>query len=536
MVVLGAAVLGSALCAAALRGSGAHPATVTAIPSLTMSDGRIQVPDGYTVRYTLDGSLPDERASVYTGGEVPHADARTALVALVVPTSIQWRHPVGEFPALTVVRACAFDDHGGRGPVLTYTVPDEDAAHELPVLSVVMPWEALFDPDSGIYVVGNAIFHDDEAVVQRYPRDPRWWKYPGNFHMRGRQWERAAHLEWFEPDGSPRWRSDAEVRVSGNNTRGFPQHALRLSFEGAGMHGPDHHASLVLRAAGNDQDRAFMRDAVQHALCGPLGFETSDATPCVVYINGAYWGIHELRERIDADELALRHGIKKKKFTVLEDRGLLDHGDSAEIPAFKAAVARSWTWDHRAPTFIDSVGRLVDLDGFLTYMAAQVILGNSDWPDQNVKYWRYTGRPDSAGVRDGRWRFVMGDSDMGLGFNGGSAVDLLAHMRTQSGPVAGLFLSCMRNRTLRERFRARVDQLLNGPLSAAAIEQAIDRHLHALRPEMPCHIRRWRRPLTMAAWLDRVEELKRFARERPAIVRAQLDRHLPPRPGTRTSA
>jgi CotH protein len=302
---------------------------------------------------------------------------------------------------------------------------------------------------------------------------------------------------------------------------------LRLTFSGPDAHPFRGHRSLVLRAAGNDQDRAFMRDAVQHALCRDLPFETSAAIPCVVYVNGAYWGIHEIRERLDADELARRHDLKKKKFTVLEDRALVDHGDTAEAVELRRFIKAAWTWDHRAPAFVDSMERVVDLDAFFTYMAAQVILGNSDWPDQNVKYWRYTGRPDSAGVKDGRWRFVMGDSDMGLGFNGGPEVDLLAHMKTQSGPVAGLFLACMRSRALRMRFRDTVTGLLDGPLSGAAIEEAIDRQSDVLEPEMPQHIRRWRRPLGMDAWSRSVEELRTFARVRAVVVPEQLDRHLP---------
>lgn len=528
LIALTAAVIGSGAWYAGERPVSGRTGYDAALPMPDLGGSDVPIPDALELRITYDGSLPVAtsdrviaRSSLFNGPRIERL--------LYTPTSVQWRRPNGVFPTAAIVRARFIDEQGRLGPVATRTMLEPGAVHELPVISIVLPEGALFDPDSGIYVVGHGVFRDEEPAVRRYPHDQRWWKYPGNYQFRGGAWERDANVEYI--DGGTHWSSPVKLRINGNNTRGFPQHALRLVF-GKGSEGRRRLgcASMVLRNGGNDQDRAFLRDAVQHRLCAGLPFTTSAYTPCVVYVNGAYWGLHDLRERLDAEGIAAANKVKVKRIAVLEDRTLIDRADSADVFDFKRMVVKAEHWDPGAPWYTDSLALRLDVDGFLRYMAAQIILGNSDWPDQNVKYWRWTGEADSSGMKDGRWRFVMGDSDMGLGFNGGAEVDLFAHVAGRRGPVARLFQAGMRNTGLRQRFRAITLDLLDGQLSAMRMEAVINAARAAIAAEMPRHIRRWRRPLTLDRWNAEVAALLTFARDRGAVVRRQLDQHLPERP------
>ncbi len=494
-------------------------------------------PDGLSLHYTLDGSEPNAGSPVWTMGTRATPDEHHAQRLIRAASSPQWRAPVpGPYADAVVVRARYCDEHGRCGPIAERTWPVR--GQRLPMLSLVLPDGSLVDPDSGIYVLGHGVFRDREPAVQRYPRDQKWWKYPGNYQFRGKAWERSADLEVLEADGQRMWAGPVRVRINGNNTRGFPQHALRLVSEeplsaavlGAGR-GTGHRA-LVLRAGGNDQDMAFLRDAVQHRLCEGLPFMTSGYEPCVLLVNGAYWGLHDLRERMDDREVARRIGVPRKQVTILADRAILYDGDEREVQRFTRMLGRIERMDPASPAFADSVDRYLDLDGFLQYMAAQLILGNADWPDQNVKYWRFTGAPDTpAGARDGRWRFIMGDSDQGLGSPVGPEFDHIARVLAKATPVPRLFKACLRSAPVRDRFRAIVEEQLNGPLSAQAMLATIDGLSARIRPEMPRHVARWRRPRTVEAWERDVEELRSFARLRGDHVRRQLDLHFPSRPG-----
>ncbi len=522
-----AAVVGAAALAAVTRAT-VSPARFDAslpLPHFEQDpEGRIRI-EGTEVLYTLDGTLPEAGSPIYKAPLMPFDDPRAGRW-MHTPSSVQWRHPIGTFDQAVVVRARIVQD-GTLGPVATRTfqLPDHGA---LPVLSLVLPPGALFDPDTGLYVPGHAIFDNTNEATRAWPRSNKWWRYPGNYHGRGRDWERCAHLEVYGTNG-PELSAAVGLRIHGNNTRGFPQHALRILFDKPGAESPlfgAEHGSgqraILLRAAGNDQDHVFLRDDLQHRLCAYMPFETSASRQAVLYVNGEYWGLHNMRERIDDKEIARRHGLRAKEVSILADRLVLQEGDEREIPRFSRFLTMTERWDASAPGFVDSLERCLDVDGFLHYMAAQVVLGNTDWPEQNVKWWRFTGKADSLpGPRDGRWRYIMGDSDIGFGLATGPEVDPFARLHRSHAPTARLFRSCLRSETLRGRWEAILRASCAGPLASDRMLAVADSMVAHIRAEMPRHTRRWRRPPDAQAWELHVGDLMTFARERTGRVQAQ---------------
>lgn len=490
------------------------------------------------MRFTTDGSLPTLRSRRTQGTAINGIDDRATERLIATPTSVQWRHPIGEFPRASLVRAAHVDDHGRVGAVATaWHVPVHG---KLPRVGIALPPGALFDPDSGIYVVGSAVWDQSAEFVRKYPGDQKWWKYPGNFHYRGKEAQRSALVSWFPAEAAPgevpTWTASVGLRVNGNNTRGFPQHALRLVFDEA-LHADlfdngEGYERLLLRSAGNDQDRLFLRDALQHRLCAHMPFETSAARFVVVYINGAYWGLHDLRERVDREELARRHGLKVKRITILEDRLKLYEGDEDDVKVFGRLLGQAERWDASTTALRDSLDRYMDVEGFLHYMAAQIILANTDWPAQNGRWWRYNGDPDSTWPHtDGRWRFIMGDSDMGVGLTVGADYDMFAHIERHGPvPLTRLFQACMRSPVLRDRFAAIVEHLLADELSAERMLATLHGLNDEVSGEMPMHIRRWRRPLTVEKREQYLRGIQAFLRDRPAAVRASLTAFMAEKP------
>ncbi len=404
----------------------------------------------------------------------------------------------------------------------------------LPVVSVIAEEDDLFGADHGIYTIGNAFLHDQDQASLKYLREPRWWKYPGNYLFRGKEWERHANIEVFDSSGTPLCNEQIRLRINGNTTRGFPQKALRVSFKSNGalsLFGGKERAydEIVLRASGNDQERTMFRDALQHRLCLGMPFEVSRAVQSVLYINGTYWGIHNIRERVEDDELAIRHGLNKKHIVILADRAVpyRNDDDGVEAKRFKVWLKRMERMDAASPPFVDSLEALVDVDGFLSYMAAQIIFGNSDWPDQNVKFWRFNGARDTTNVKtDGRWRFIMGDSDLGFGYAELPAMeypDMFDYLERKQGPVARLFKCCLRSPELDGRFGDILSELLKGPLSSARMVEMVKDMADNIDLEMHRHVLRWRRPVDHATWQGHVQAMVTFARDRPSVVMKQWE-------------
>ncbi len=454
-------------------------------------------------------------------------DKRRAAHTTATATAMQWRHPLPGLPAALVMRASEVDERGSAGPWSMHTYVFTDHGR-LPVLSISATHEALFSADSGICVVGDGLLRADEPVLRSYALDPKWWKYPGNYHGRGKAWEREARVQLINAEGGEVFQEEVALRVNGQMTRGFPQHALRMQFAEplqvplfADGDGPGTTA-LVLRAAGNDQVKAMLRDAYQHGLCAGQPFDVSRALPCVVYINGAYWGVHHLRQRMDAEELGRRYDIPVKRITILEDQAELYRGDSAQVRDFMRLVIATERWNGEDPAWIDSLEKHMDLDGYLVYMASQMILGNMDWPRQNVKYWRYTGTPTKTGQRDGRWYFVMGDSDLSFGANTPPSGDMFARVRLKNAPISRLFMAMMRSPVLRERFVAHARGLVGGALSPERCSKRLEEMVALLSPEMRRHTARWRKPLNEEAWWVEIEVMREYARKRGPQVLEQL--------------
>lgn len=450
-----------------------------------------------------------------------HADKRSAARALATPTAIQWRHPRPGLPAAMVVRAAQ-----GRGPYAMRTYLFE--RHALPVVSISTDPDGVLGAADGIAVPGEGILRLPASVQRTFANDPKWWKYPGNYHGRGKEWEREARIQLIGTDGEEILQADAGIRINGQMTRGFPQHAYRLLFREALPVAPFADGdgvgsrALVLRAAGNDQVKAMLRDAYQHALCRGLPFGISKSRTCVVYINGAYQGVHHLRQRIDARELARRHGISRKRITLVEDKNALVSGDSADLKRFAQLMSRTERWDAADPAWIDSLEARMDVDGFLTYMASQMILGNMDWPRQNVKYWRWSGKPEPGTVRDGRWRFVMGDSDLGFGANTPATGDLFVKVRDAGTVLSRLHLAMMRSDSLRDRFVRIGQSLIDGPLRSERCIAVLDSLAAIMRPEMRRHTDRWRKPADAEQWESEIEAMRAYARARMSEASKQL--------------
>ncbi|QQR85776.1 MAG: CotH kinase family protein [Flavobacteriales bacterium] len=441
---------------------------------------------------------------------------------VLVRTASRWLHPIGDQPVLEHQR--------GDGNRWVRSLPTE-LHGSLPIVSLVVDPNDLFGDESGIYTVGNAFLHDQDQVTLKYLREPRWWKYPGNYLFRGKEWERDANIEIYAPGGMLKCNDPVGVRINGNTTRGFPQKALRISFKDdkpIHLFGSEarRYDEIVLRASGNDQDRTMFRDALQHRLCEGMAFDVSRAQQSVVYINGAYWGIHNIRERIEDDELAIRHGLKKKHIVILADRALpyRNDDDGVEAKRFRSWLKRMERMTATAEALPDSIEAIIDVESFLQYMSAQIVFGNTDWPDQNVKYWRWTDEQDTTNTKtDGRWRFIMGDSDLSFGYEEiapDKYLNMFDHLRRKQGPVARLFKMCIAVPELKQRFDAVLRNQLAGPLSSERMEAAVLGMSNRIDAEMHRHVRRWRRPADHGAWQAHVDAMVNFAHDRPRQVLA----------------
>lgn len=445
-------------------------------------------PGAEAIYYTLDGSLPTSRSKRYT------ASFRVA--------------------ATTVVRAVAFFG-GGRGSYCGQTYFFREPTSTFPVVSIGITSSLLFDPYKGIFVAGP------QAV------DSSWFKPGANFWSRR---ELTGHIDIFESDGSRVFSSLAGIRLFGGMSRLFPQKSLaiiarkqygetRVRHDIFGPDEPDNFKFLVLRNGGSDFGKTHFRDELMTGLVAHWDLETQAARPAHVYINGKYWGIYNIREKINRYFVAAHSkGVDKDSIDLLEHQNERRRGSRAH---YRRMIAFMERYDLRQPEHYARVMQWMDVDNFMQYQIAQIYFDNQD-AGGNIKYWR----PQKP---DGRWRWILYDTDWGFGLHDPRAYrnNSLAFHTEPNGPhwpnppwSTFILRKLLQNEGFRYRFVNRFCDHLNTTFEPDRVAAFIDSLYAVYEPEMPRHLGRWR--FTRQEWQAEVAVLYDFARQRPAYMRRHL--------------
>ncbi|WP_426754064.1 CotH kinase family protein [Myxococcus sp. Y35] len=501
-----------------------QPASLLALPTA----------EGLVTRYTLDGSPPTPDSPEYTAPLVLMRSQGEPTPLSLIPTNPPetpvewlWQPPAGPVGRAAVVRFQQFQgaSPAGTSGTRTYLI---DASHgPLPVMSLTVDPEHFFGFEHGIYVPGRTHAED--------PR-PDWMWGNGNYHQSGKDWERPLHVEWFLPEGQPVISQGAGVRIHGSGSAALPHKSLRLYAKDD--YGPEtfnapifpdasleQFTRLIVRTSGQDLLYTKIRDCVLQGLLRETSLHLQACRPTVLYLNGEYWGLHELRERYDEYYLASRHGIDRKKVTILELDGVLDTGEEGDEAPYLALLDYVRTNDVSLPEHFAHVASQMDVDDFTDYVIAEVFFANIDWPHNNVKFWRYT-QPEAGGpaATDGRWRWLLYDLDGA--FLGDPAYDSLARVLTdETLPEWSVVLirSLLTNPDFKSRFVSRFLWHLDHTFTPERVTAHLDAVVAQVEAEMPAHIARWRYPASVEAWRYNVDAMRAFAQARPAHVRQHLE-------------
>jgi hypothetical protein len=262
--------------------------------------------------------------------------------------------------------------------------------------------------------------------------------------------------------------------------------------------------------------QSLMRDA---------DLDIQSGYPVVVFINGEYWGIHMLQQRFDEHYISDKYGVQEDGITILELNGLLSFGKKTDAGEFRDLLDFIRSHDLSIKENYEKVRQQIDVGSFMDFVIANVYFCNSDWPNNNVKFWKYHGgNSDTAGVADGRWRWMLYDTDWGFGYNSLSTPenDLLPKA-LKIGSVGTIFSGLIQNADFRSEFLKRFKFHLDNTFDSKKVIAKIDSMQEVLAPEMKEHIDRWRVIGSFSAWNENIAEMRRFAQKRPAFQVSQLN-------------
>lgn len=432
-------------------------------------------PAGSTIRYTLNGQEPTATSPLYAG-----------------PITIS---------NTTVVRARIFSDNPALLPSFiqtnTYFIGEE---HTVPVISIAgNTLQQLLNGQQSNPVGSFEYFRDgqliDEAVGQYNKHGNDSWAYG----QRG--------IDYITRD-----------------QYGYNNEIKDKIFETTDRDG---FQRLILKAAANDNypfqnGGAHIRDAYVHHLSQLASLELDERSyePCVLYLNGEYWGVYEIREKVDdSDFTDYYYDQDEYDIDFIKTWGATwqEYGSWADWYPLHDYITNN---DMSDPDNYAYVDERLDILSLIDYMIINTHTVCKDWLNWNTAWWR--GRnPEGEKLK---WRYTLWDLDATFGHyinytsipNTTPTADPCDNetYSTSSDPQGhvDLIISLMENETFHSLYVNRYADLLNSYLSCDYMIALLDTMIARIEPEMPRQIAKWGGSMTQ--WEANVQELRDFINDR----------------------
>jgi hypothetical protein len=469
----------------------------------------ISVPEGTSVRYTLDGSIPT------LDNSIPYTQALT-------------------ISDTTVLRARAFMQGGYRPSTTVTATYVMKTYYSMPVICLVTDPNELWNEQTGIYAAGAGV------DLKSYTKIP--FSNPTPVYRQHGKEKRPGYCEMFDnATGKVLFSQGMEIGLIGQYSLDMPQKSFKVvakSAQGAKYFNAKlfddrdftQYKSFVLRVSGNDCVWTRMADGVQSRLVDKTGSTVIHQAwkPVIVYLNGQYWGQYNLRERVSRYFVAQHEGMSLEdadSMDILEANNKAFYGSASEYKAFITKVKTLSPGNNQDD--LQYILDRIDVDNYFDYIIFEAFFANTD--TGNIRYYKVTG---------GKWRWILYDMDYGL-FN--STTNGIHNILNPKGTGVGnaidntLIRRLLDNSAMRDKFLRRFGVIFRMLTTEVMLEQ-VNECYNILEPEMQLHFQRWAdqnlksissdQPQSadgcIRYWNERVNRMRNVVMKRPTYCYEQV--------------
>ena len=241
--------------------------------------------------------------------------------------------------------------------------------------------------------------------------------------------------------------------------------------------------SFMLRNGGNDTEYSKIRDVFNQSMVEDRAFGVQAARPCVLFINGEYWGLYNLTEKYSDNSLETQYGVDKDNVVVYKE-GEMDEGQDGD----EALYEELWSYadkDFSDDAVYEQFCNIVDIDSFVDYYATEIYIANSDWdPEKNYLIWRARISDGTNPYADGKWRYLLYDTEYSMSLYNDRENQADYDSFSRALRQDSLFSAVTKNKKFQEKFIAAVQEIGSVNFDPDACNRKLNEYVSVYKPLM----------------------------------------------------
>jgi gliding motility-associated-like protein len=369
--------------------------------------------------------------------------------------------------------------------------------------------------------------------------------------MGGTQSTPKTGLEYFDANKVQKAETEGEANKHGNDSWAYNQRGIDfLSKDEFGYNygvntnlfvnkSRKSFSKIILKAAANDNypfsnGGAHIRDSYVHTLSqrGNMHMDERTWGPCIVYINGSYWGVYDVRERVnDSDFIDYYYNQPEDSLQYLMTWGTTwsEYGGAQAQTDWNTLRSYILSNSMAVQANYNYVESKFNVKSLVDYVILNSWTVCSDWLNWNTAWWH--GLAQSGESK--KWRYALWDMDATFGhyinYTG------IPSQQPNADPCAPETLpdpgnqghipilnALINNAGFKQYYQARYIDLMNTTLSCDYALPLLDSMIAAIQPEMQGQINKWGGSLS--AWQNNVNTLRNYINTRcTAINQGMVD-------------